>query len=62
MVWCDYMLCALLLLCMQVDTYIRKLDAELSRFEHELQLKDPSVGRNSLSSISDIQSSGMPSK
>ena len=51
-----------LVLCVQVDKYIRKLDAELSRFEHELQLKDPSVGRASLSSISDMQSSGLTSK
>ena len=38
-----------------MDKYIRKLDAELSRFEQELQLKDPTVGRPSLSSISDMQ-------
>ena len=43
-----------------MDKYIRKLDAELSRFEQELQLKDPTVGRPSLSSISDMQPSSLP--
>lgn len=38
-----------------VDKYIRRLDGELSRFEQELQLKNPSGSRTSISSVSDIQ-------
>ena len=38
----------------QVDKHIRRLDNDLTRFEQELQMKDPSVRRSSISSMSDI--------
>ncbi|XP_064398780.1 inhibitor of growth protein 5-like isoform X2 [Halichondria panicea] len=38
-----------------VDKHIRHLDSELSRFEHELQLKDPHHRRTSTGSVVDLQ-------
>ena len=40
----------------KVDKHIRRLDSDLSRFEQELQLKDPSGRRTSTASLSDLQS------
>ena len=40
---------------LQVDKHIRHLDSELSRFEHELQLKDPHHRRTSTGSVVDLQ-------
>ena len=40
----------------QVDKHIRRLDGDLSRFEQELQMKDPGVRRLSVTSPVDLQS------
>lgn len=40
-----------------VDKHIRRLDGELTRFEQELQLKDPHQRRTSTGSISELHSS-----
>ena len=59
----SYVVCVCVCVCAcQVDKYIRKLDAELSRFEQELQLKDSLARRTSLSSLSDMQAAIKPSE
>ena len=40
----------------QVDKHIRRLDGDLSRFEQELQMKDPGARRLSVTSPVDLQS------
>lgn len=45
-----------------VDKHIRRLDADLSRFEMELQLKDPSGRSASVASLSDLQTPPQPLK
>ena len=44
----------------QVDKHIRRLDADLSRFEMELQLKDPSGRSASVASLTDLQTPPQP--
>ena len=53
---CTYsMMSALLLYPPQVDKHIRRLDADLSRFEQELQMKDPGARRSSVASPAELQ-------
>ena len=49
------MMSALLLYPPQVDKHIRRLDADLSRFEQELQMKDPGARRSSVASPAELQ-------